>query len=170
MADLSLRSSQIVTTFGPGGTLVDTWITCDCGKPRSMASAARDEMHSLGKCTGRRPWLGPASHERNCSEWSKLLIRSASNAYFPQKMSVISIPSAFGKVDRIIASLWEKGLKTSQQNVPLDVLRTIPEIGDALKEFTNQVVEKAIKTYLGGATHDEDRAVKEVEYEAFAFG
>ena len=157
-----------ITEIGTSGTLVDTWIICDCGKERSMASAARDKMHSLGKCTRRRPWLGPASHERDCPEWAKLLIRSASNAYFPQKMSVISIPSAFGKVDRVVALIWEKGLKLSQQGMALDGLRTIPEIGEALKEFANPVVEQAIKTYLGGAKHDEDRSVKEVEYEALA--
>lgn len=157
-----------IQELGTSGTLADTLITCDCGiDPRSMAAAARDEMHSLGNCTGRRPWLGPAANE-SCPEWGKLLIRSASNAYYSQKMSVISIPSAFGEIDEVVQQLWEKGLKTVQDNVPLSVLRTIPTIQEGLKSFNDSEVEKAIKTFLEGTENEEERKVKEVEYEALS--
>lgn len=158
-----------ITEKGTSGTLVDTLIVCDCGKDRSMAAAARDEMHALGKCSGRRPWLGPNSQDYpHCTDWSKLLIRSASNAYFPQKMSVISIPSAFGELDETVAILWEKGLKTIQDKVPLQVLRTIPDIQAGLKDYSDSEVETAIANYLKGTENDEDRKVKEVEYEALS--
>lgn len=159
-----------IREIGTSGTLVDTWIVCDCGKERSMASAARDEMHALGACSGRRPWLGPNSHEfPRCTEWSKLLIRSASNAYFPQKMSVISIPSAFGVLDETVAALWETGLNFYEDGVPLAALRKKnANIQAGLKDFNDSEVEKAISNYLKGASNDDDRKVKEVEYEALS--
>ena len=77
---------------GTSGDLTEVWIRCECGKAeRSMAQAAAFANHALGSCDGARPWLGAFTKE-TCGEPSRLLIRSASNAYFPQLMSVISLP------------------------------------------------------------------------------
>ena len=46
---------------------------------------------ALGHCDGSRAWLGPYTKEE-CDEPNRLLVRHASNAYFPQIMSVISLP------------------------------------------------------------------------------
>lgn len=151
---------------GTSGTLADTWIVCGCEKERSMAQAARDKSSSLGFCTGRRPWLGAVSKE-SCSEHAKLLVRSASNAYFPQIASVISIPDGGGELVELVGKLWEKGLKTTQDNVPVPVLRNIPAIGDAIKSYTDDQVTEAIKSFLSGPSEDE-RPVKEVEFEVFS--
>ena len=77
---------------GTSGDLTEVWIRCECGKAeRSMAQAAILANRALGLCDGSRPWLGPYTKE-SCGEPSRLLIRSASNAHFPQTMSVISLP------------------------------------------------------------------------------
>src|SRR6266436_787771 len=49
------------------------------------------EMNPLGTCRGARPWLG-RNAEEGCNLPSRLLIRTASNAYFPQVVSVLSLP------------------------------------------------------------------------------
>ena len=49
------------------------------------------ELNPLGTCRGARPWLGRNSNE-DCKLPSRLLIRTASNAYFPQVVSVLSLP------------------------------------------------------------------------------
>ena len=49
------------------------------------------QTQALGICNGARPWLGRDTREQ-CGEPNRLLIRTASNAYFPQLMSVISLP------------------------------------------------------------------------------
>ena len=55
--------------------------------------AVGNENHALGLCDGGRRWLGPSNESSEpCGEWNRLLIRTASNAYFPQKLSVISMP------------------------------------------------------------------------------
>lgn len=151
---------------GSSGTLADTWIVCGCNAERSMANAARDKLHALGFCSGRRPWLGPASKE-SCSSPSKLLIRSASNAYFPQITSVISIPSGVGELDDIVKVLWEKGLNIVEKGTPLSVVRQIPAIGNALKGYPDSEIMTAIDRHAKGNVND-DRPIKEVEFEALS--
>jgi hypothetical protein len=91
------RRQMFVDERDTGGDLSDITIRCECGQSRPMISAAQISDKALGFCRGHRPWLGPAAAEK-CGgdngkpEINRLLIRSASNAYFPQIVSVISIP------------------------------------------------------------------------------
>src|SRR5205085_3815986 len=91
---------------GTSGDLTEIFIRCECGKAeRSVAQAARFQERALGNCDGSRPWLGPFTKE-SCGEPSRLLIRSASNAYFPQLMSVISLPERDEVVRRAVDAAW----------------------------------------------------------------
>jgi len=154
---------------GSSGALADTWIVCDCGAERSMGHAARakDNMFSLGFCTSKRPWLGPYSDDRNCKCTPKLLIRSASNAYFPQVMSVISIPSNNDELVTLVESMWDKGLQIVKDN--RDLLSPVIESNIVLKNVFDEVSESdlnsAIDTYLNGLQVT-DRAPKDDEYAA----
>src|ERR1039457_5773519 len=91
---------------GTSGDLTEVWIRCECGKAeRSMAQAAVLANRALGSCVGSRPWLGVFTKE-TCGEPSRLLIRSASNAYFPQLMSVISLPERDQAVKQAVDAAW----------------------------------------------------------------
>src|SRR6185437_9721034 len=91
---------------GTSGDLTEVWVRCECGKAeRSMAQAAIFANHALGSCDGSRPWLGAFTKE-TCGEPNRLLIRSASNAYFPQLMSVISLPERDQVVKQAVDSVW----------------------------------------------------------------
>jgi len=70
-----------------GGELDSIWVRCSCGAKRSMSQAAKMSSGSLGLYNGSRPWLGARKNER-CGEPNRLLIRTASNAYFSQCLSV----------------------------------------------------------------------------------
>ena len=76
---------------GTTGDLTDLVVRCDCGKTRRLSDASMLEMNPLGTCNGARPWLGRNTNEE-CSLPSRLLIRTASNAYFPQVVSLLSLP------------------------------------------------------------------------------
>ena len=76
---------------GTSGDISDCYGVCDCGEQRSLLDAFRPGMSALGHCLGRRPWIGQYAGEE-CNESYRLLVRTASNAYFPQVMSVISLP------------------------------------------------------------------------------
>jgi hypothetical protein len=91
---------------GTSGDLTEVFIRCECGEERSMAQAAARQSRALGNCDGARPWLGPSTREQ-CGERNRLLIRTASNAYFPQKMSVISIPDRDETVKQAVDAVWD---------------------------------------------------------------
>jgi len=91
---------------GTSGDLADLRVRCECGKSRSMHEATIFENNVLGTCRGSRPWLGSSSRE-DCKLPSRLLIRTAANAYFPQVMSVLSLPDRGSAIQVVIADLWD---------------------------------------------------------------
>lgn len=78
-----------LTEEGTSASLGDLEIVCSCGRSLSLRDATKPGR--LGKCDGRQPWLSADARER-CTENLRLLTRSATNAYFPQAVSVISLP------------------------------------------------------------------------------
>lgn len=95
---------------GTSGDLSDVRIWCSgCNVPVSMALAAQrfDGGEAvLGHCRGRRPWLGDAADE-GCTEPMRLLLRSASHAYFPVPASVIHIPDPDAALRDAVESVYE---------------------------------------------------------------
>ena len=97
---------------GTSGDLADISVRCDCGKARTLAAAAKRSDLALGFCQGQRPWLGRASREKcggadGKSNPNWLLVRSASNSYFPQLLSVISIPDPDEQLRKAVDSVWD---------------------------------------------------------------
>lgn len=151
---------------GTTGDLAEIWVTCDCGAERAMSQAARLELRALGSCNGSRPWLGPGNREA-CGEPNRLLIRSASNAYFPQLMSVISIPDTRSPVDEVVRSLWDDFLSDVQNLEDLLKCRKKPTVALRLEGMDDATVFASIgRVRSGGA--GTDRPVKEVEFEALS--
>jgi hypothetical protein len=149
---------------GTSGDLDAISIVCACGASRSMSQAARKELRALGHCNGDRPWLGPGQRE-SCGELNRLLTRTASNAYFPQLMSVISIPDTRNPVDDVVRSLWEDFLVDVEDLAGLQKTRKKPTVAAKLEGLDDAEVMAAIGRVhagAGGAT----RKVKEVEFEA----
>ena len=150
------------------GALVDVWATCSCGAKRSLAQAAVKGSKALGLCSGIQPWLGSYSQEA-CKLHGRLLIRSASNAYFSQTLSVISIPDRKSPLDEVVRALWDDGLSVVQSNpAVLSAMRQIPKIATRLAGVADAEVLAAIARVGQGVAQIAERPVKEVEFEAFA--
>ena len=149
---------------GTSGDLDQVVVACECGAERVMSQAARPDLGALGHCNGRRPWLGAGQAEQ-CGRPSRLLIRSASNAYFPQIMSVISIPNVRRPVEDAVKSLWDDFLVDLETVDDLPRIRRKPTPAERLQPFSDADVMGAIERQRrsGG---DGDRSVKEVEFEA----
>lgn len=113
-ADDRCRRPLWLDERGTSGDLADITVRCECGKERSLAQATRP--FTLGACLGKRPWLGPAAGEK-CSgvdgkvEYNHLLIRSATNVYFGETMSVISLPDAGAALRAAVDPIWEDFLQ-----------------------------------------------------------
>jgi hypothetical protein len=149
---------------GTSGDLSDVWIFCDCGKNRPMSQAARGDLGALGMCNGARPWLGAGTREK-CGLPNKLLIRSASNAYFPQIMSVISIPDPTTPVDDIVSTLWDDFLSDIETTAELKKIRTKRTPAERLQGIADERILESIARVKAGSKST-DRPVKAVEFEA----
>lgn len=93
------------TTSGTRST--DMTVRCrTCGQYQSLSQAFGDRAGGvLPGCRGREPHLRRFSAS-GCSEQAKALLLGASNAWFPLTATVVSIPSARGDIDQMVADLW----------------------------------------------------------------
>lgn len=143
---------------GTTGDLSDLIVRCECKKSRSMHEAT--EGKALGPCRGTRPWLG---NSEPCSIDSRLLIRTASNAYFPQIVSVLSLPDRDQEIKSVITELWDD-LQIVEAANDLAFLKKKPKINEKLSRFSDAEVLDAIKANKsGGGT---EKPVKQVELDA----
>lgn len=127
---------------GTSGDMADIFVGCDCKENQSLVRLLpRGEAGSpLGVCEGKRPWLGKGAAEecKGTDEKplpNRLLVRSASNAYFPQVLSVISIPERDEEVRKAVDPLWE------------DFLQYVDEIGDLKKERKKAKLKAALEPF-----------------------
>jgi hypothetical protein len=151
---------------GTTGDLDEIWITCDCGVDRPMSQAARMELRALGSCNGARPWLGAGTKEA-CGEPLRLLIRSASNAYFPQIMSVISIPDVRGPVDEVVRVLWDDFLSDVENTDDFEKSKRKPTVAMKLQGLNDKDVMASILRRKEGGIQA-DPPVKELEFDALS--
>lgn len=147
---------------GTSGDLADLIVRCECGKSRSLYEATQLEMNPLGTCRGARPWLGKNANE-SCNQPSRLLIRTASNAYFPQVVSVLSLPDRGTAVETAVAELWDD-LQIVDDAAGLAFLKRKPRVAEKLATFSDEEVLAAIRSRKAGVTAE--RPVKQVELEA----
>ena len=147
---------------GTSGDLADLVVRCECGRQRSLYEATQIEINPLGTCRGARPWLGRNTNE-DCNQPSRLLVRTASNAYFPQVVSALSLPDRGSAIDAVITELWDD-LQIVESAAELKLLKKKPKIAAVLAAFTDEEVLEAIQPKKHGAA--EDRPVKLVELEA----
>jgi hypothetical protein len=136
---------------GTSGDLSEISIRCECNlPPRALNEAAKMENRALGLCDGARPWLGPYASEQ-CNEVSRLLIRTASNAYFAQKMSVISLPDRDEVVAEAVNQVWQNFLEYVETLEQLrDERRRKPPVKAALEGLTDDEVYAEIQSRRSG--------------------
>jgi hypothetical protein len=147
---------------GTSGDLSEVYIRCECGDRRTMGEAAVMQTQALGNCDGSRPWLGPYTKE-GCGEPSRLLIRTASNAYFSQVMSVISLPDRDEKVKHSVDAVWEFLAEVEDIDM-LRYERRKARVNAALEGLNDDEVFAEILARRGAA-EEEPRSVKQAELE-----
>lgn len=147
---------------GTSGDLADLKVRCECKKSRSLYEATHLEDIPLGICSGARPWLGRDAHE-DCKLPMRLLIRTAANAYFPQVVSVLSIPDKKSEVESIVRELWDD-LQIVDDVAGLAFLKKKPKIAAKLNGFKDEDALNAILSIKKGGGND--KPVKQVELDA----
>ena len=162
-SDDPCRGRLWLTERGTSGDLVEQIVRCECGRSRRMHEAVDFASFPLGKCRGARPWLGRHANEE-CGEPCRLLIRTASNAWFPQVVSVLSLPERGGEVDRVVEALWDRLHIVTDANA-LGVMKRFPDVAEGLAPFSDREVLDAIAARSSGGTAAE-RPIKHAELDA----
>ena len=147
---------------GTSGDLSDLVVRCGCGKSRRLYEAGDPELNALGRCTGARPWLGSDAGEP-CGQPARLLVRTATNAYFPQIVSVLSLPDPGSAVRGAVVELWDD-LGIVDDAAELALMKKKPKVAQVLEPFSDEQVLEAIGSVKAGA--DANRPVKQVELDA----
>ena len=148
---------------GTTGDLTDLVVRCDCSKTRRLSDASMLELNPLGHCHGARPWLGRNMNEE-CHLPSRLLIRTASNAYFPQVVSVLSLPERGTAVAKAVRTVWDF-LEVVDDAGDLKVMKKKAPVAAAIQAFDDAEVLDAILKEKHG-DEGSSKSVKEIELEA----
>jgi hypothetical protein len=167
--DRDCRRPLWVEERGSSGDIRDVFILCDCGRSRSVASAALRRGDVLGFCRGQRPWLGRDAWEKcggpdGKAQPNRLLLRTASDAYFPQVLRVISIPDADAKLKMAVDKVYEDFLATTETIEELRYERKKPRVHAALEGLDEQAVFTELQRRRGKA-QPPTRTIKQAEVE-----
>ena len=160
------RRQLWVDERGTSGDLAEIVIRCECGKERRLNEAQyKPGTKPLGVCDGCRPWLGPYTKE-SCDEPNRLLVRSASNSYFPQVMSVISLPDRNESLEKAVNQVWTDYLQGAESIDDLRFMRKkMTAVKAALEGFSDEEVYAQIESMKGATLEGLAKSVKQAEFE-----
>jgi hypothetical protein len=148
---------------GTSGDIAEIYVRCECGEGRPLVRATIPG--TLGKCDGARPWLGPHLKEA-CDDVNRLLVRHASNAYFPQVMSVISLPGRNESLEKAVNQVWENFLQyVDTLNELKKERQKKPPVKAALEGFSDEEVMQEIEARKGTGSEAPVHTVKQAEFE-----
>ncbi|HEY3999700.1 MAG TPA: DUF1998 domain-containing protein [Candidatus Xenobia bacterium] len=150
---------------GGGNDFSDIYVRCGkTQKRRPLSEAMVPNAFVLGRCQGRKPWLGPRVYDK-CEQPNRLLTRSASNAYFSQVMSAISIPDTQVKLREAVDQVWEDFLLYAEDLRDVTKERRREKVRYAIEGFTDEEVWAEINRRKN-PTPPPTRKIKEAEIES----
>jgi hypothetical protein len=147
----------------------DTRIACDCGQSLSLEELFQPGR--LGHCRGERPWLGTRD-PNGCTQQLKLLTRSATNTYFSQVATVISLPQVVDELSRRVAAHLST-LRNASSPTEIGMARKFnPDIGASLSAWADEEIFACLQRLSAEADSTGPIAEdpREAEYELLASG
>lgn len=133
---------------GATGDFSEITVHCACDVPPVRLNKAYDPGSLY--CSGQRPWLGAHAREE-CSEPLRLLVRTASNSYFSQVVSALSVPEPGKEIEEAVQENWETLKVATPETLP--AFLTIPKIKTSVGGFSQSEVLKAIsRLHKGGSS------------------
>jgi len=142
-------------------------IVCGCGRDISLENAQVEGR--FGPCRGKQPWLDRDAH--GCDQNLRFLTRSATNAYFPQILTVISLPAAEDELLRKVQEHWADLSKVLHDGLPLHYLLLANDIlRETFRDVSQQALMEAIKRHDDAQRQNLDKKPKYAEFELLASG
>lgn len=161
--DRSCRKALHWVERGVSSDPSDISIRCTCGAQVTLSDLYKPSF--LGGCACQSPWMTPRwVAEEICDKELKLLPRSATNTYFAQTITVISLSKSDDRVRQLVAEHGQ--MIASIRSLPnfLVVLRSLPQTSEAFKEFSDDEIMRA----LADAAEDENAIAPNPKIAEFA--
>lgn len=150
---------------GATGDLARIRVRCmNCGASQSMASA----QTPVYPCHGDRPWLGGKAANEACDEKLHLLVRTASDAYFPQVVSALHLPAPDPTpLEQALEDLpvWSQVCEVESVDELRVVLKTQARAKGSLARFELPEVFAAITKKKIARTDESARPLRTAEFE-----
>lgn len=153
--DLTCRKPLYWVERGVSSDPSDIAIRCTCGASITLGDLYKPQF--IGSCRCNSPWLTPIrDSEDECDKPLRLLPRSATNTYFPQTITLISLSKEDSRIRQVIAE--NRPNLDAIRALPnfLEVIRAIPALKEAFKEFSDQDIARAFDDDANG--HDQSEA------------
>ena len=152
--DLTCRKPLYWIERGVSSDPSDIAIRCACGASITLGDLYKPQF--IGSCRCISPWLSPIRDpEDECDKPLRLLPRSATNTYFPQTITVISLTKEDSRIRQVIAE--NRPNLDAIRALPnfLEVLRAIPALKEAFKDFSDQEIARAFAEERSGDDQSE---------------
>jgi hypothetical protein len=161
------RETMWLAEKGTSADPADTSIVCGCGKRLSLQDLF--QKGRLGKCVGERPWLLDRDPD-GCDQNLKLLTRTATNTYFPQVLTVISLPSEEDDLTMLIDELLGDLVNVASIGDISAAKKFNPKISAALGQFSDAEIFDRLQRIREGALTNSNQSPKLAEFDVFANG
>ncbi|MER9253982.1 DUF1998 domain-containing protein [Mesorhizobium sp. M0598] len=166
--DRACRKPMFWVERGVSSDPSDISVQCTCGARVTMADLYKPMF--LGTCAAFSPWLMPRYISGDsCDEDLRLLPRSATNTYFAQTVTVISLTRTDDRVRQTIEE--HRQTVESLRSLPnfVQVLRSLPQTKEPFAPFSDEEIINALATIAqdsdGSSTNP-----RVAEFEALASG
>ena len=152
---------------GTTGEPRNTRVVCGCGKSLSLEQAQIPGR--FGRCSGKQPWL-TENDPAGCDKELRFLTRTATNAYFSQVLTVISLPSAEDELTRHVErNLDAFGALDSIDELKV-VLKSNPKAAAAVSGYSLEAIWAKIERRKKAQVQDLDKTPRYAEFDMFANG
>ncbi|WP_413990548.1 DrmB family protein [Labrys okinawensis] len=166
--DRSCRKPMFWVERGVSSDPSDISVQCNCGSRVTMADLYKPKF--LGTCSALSPWLMPRYVAgESCIEDLRLLSRSATNTYFAQTVTVISLTRTDDRVRQTIDE--HRQTVESLRSLPnfIQVLRSLPQTKEPFAPFSDQEIASALATMAEGGDSPSTNP-RIAEFDALASG
>jgi hypothetical protein len=152
---------------GTSADPADMSVACGCGKGLSLQTLFQPGR--LGTCLGERPWLLDRD-PTGCDQKLKLLTRTATNTYFPQVYTVISLPSEEDALMQMVDELAGELANVQSVQDIAGAKRFNSKVASTLGPYSDEEIYSRLLRIRAGAIGDSKQSPKLSEFEVFACG
>jgi hypothetical protein len=164
---VSCREPIWLVETGTSADPRDTQVVCDCDRSLSLEQAF--QRGRLGRCRGERPWLGDQD-PAGCDRFLRLLTRTATNTYFPQVATVISLPTAEDVLSGLVQAHFSD-LDAAQNPAEVEQARRFNSaLRASLEGYPDEDVFARLQQIRSRRTQDASLPPKLAEFDVFSSG